>query len=308
VPIVIEDPGAQTTVQDLGRTGLRSAGVPQGGAVDSLALMVANMLVGNSDGDAALQCMLTGPTVQFEDDRLVALCGASAEGVPHWTAFRVRGGETLSLTRLRGGVYSYLAISGGIDVPPVLGSRSTDVRVGLGGYEGRPLHADDKPKLGKARVRAAAGRWRVNYEPWYPNDSPIRIIKGPEWHKFDPSWASHVFRVTPKTDAMGVRLAGKALQRDAEGDMQSAPVIPGTIQVPPDGQPIVLLASAQTLGGYPRVAGVATIDIHRFAQFRPGSELRFAEISLDEAHELHRKRATELERLRYGIAAHLGRG
>jgi antagonist of KipI len=307
VSIVIEDPGAQTTVQDLGRIGLRSAGVPQGGAVDPLALVVANMLVGNSDGDAALQCMLTGPKIRFDDERLVALCGASAEGVPHWAAFRARAGDTIALTRLRGGVYAYLSIAGGIDVPPILGSRSTDIRVGWGGFEGRALHPGDTLNLGKPRFRTATGRWSVDFQPWYSIDSPVRIVKGPEWDEFDPSWTGRIFCVTPKTDAMGVRLAGKPLERDVDADMQSAPVIPGTIQVPPDGQPIVLLASAQTLGGYPRVANVISADIHRVAQFRPGTELRFAEISLGQAHELRRKRATELEHLRYGIAAHFGR-
>jgi antagonist of KipI len=307
VSIVIEDPGAQTTVQDLGRAGLRSAGVPQGGAVDPLALVVANMLVGNCDGDAALQCMLIGPIIRFESDRLVAICGAVADGVPHSTAFRARAGETLSLAKLRGGVYACVAIAGGIDVPSILGSRSTDVRVGWGGLDGRPLRGGDKLTLGKPRYLKSTGDWRVNSEPWYPARDPIRMVRGPEWNEFDPSWTAQVFRVTPRTDAMGVRLAGKALIRDGERDMQSAPVVPGTIQVPPDGQPIVLLANAQTLGGYPRVANVISADVHRVGQTRPGTDLRFTEISLAEAHALGRQRATELEYLRYGIAAHFGR-
>jgi antagonist of KipI len=313
VAIIVEEPGAQTTVQDLGRAGLRSAGVPLGGGADSLALATANMLVGNSDGDAALQCMLSGPKIRFESDTLVAVCGARADGVPHWTAFHVPAGEVLSLSKLSEGVYAYLAIAGGIDVPVVLGSRGTDIRVGWGGFEGRALRAGDTLKIGTPPCRGSTagrrvnGAWRVDYEPWYPKASPIRIVKGPEWNEFDPMWTAGVYRVTPNSDAMGVRLAGAALKRNREGDMQSAPVIPGTIQVPRDGQPIVMLANAQTLGGYPRLANVISADLHRVAQSAPGTDLRFAEISLRDAHELRCRRAAELEHLRCGIAAHIGR-
>lgn len=300
--ILVEHPGAHTTVQDLGRPGQRSAGVPLGGAVDPLALRVANWLVGNDENTAALECLLVGPRLRFRRHALLALCGARAAGVPHWQAFEVRAGEMLELSKLENGAAAYLAVAGGIDVPPILGSRSTDTRLGWGGVNGRALRAGDRLKTGAVKSVEPAGQWRVNFADWYPIGDPLRIVRGAQWSEFASNWSHRRFKVTARSDRMAIRLRGEALERSRNEDLPSSPVCPGTIQVPPDGQPIVLLADAQTLGGYPKIGHVISVDLPRAAQLRPGELVYFEEVSIQRAHELQHQRGRELALLGQGIA------
>jgi antagonist of KipI len=303
--LTIEHPGAFTTIQDLGRPGFRAAGVPLGGAVDSLALRVANMLVGNDPGAAGLECALVGPRVRFADDAIVAICGAKPRELPHWQPFEVRGGTALSLADLSDGAYAYLAIAGGIDVPLVMNSRSTDTRVGWGGIEGRALRTGDSLHTGAARIAKARGEWSINFRSWYATDPAVRILPGREFDQFGRDWLTVSFQAGSRSDRMGVRLRGPALQRKCSEELASSSVLPGTIQVPPDGQPVVLLCDAQTIGGYPRIGHVIGVDHARVAQLRPGSSVRFSEVTIDAAHELWRARSRELAILRTGIQAKL---
>lgn len=296
--------GMLTTVQDLGWRGHRAQGLPVSGAADSFALRLANLLVGNPENLAALECTLIGPHLHFSRDTLVALCGAQFGDWPHDQPVRVAAGTTLTLGAARRGCRGYLAAAGGIDVPPILGSRSTYLRAGFGGLEGRALREGDTLRI-TAVERRPAGRWHID-ERIAPACTPsptLRVIRGAQADEFSESLFSESYRVTPRSDRMGVRLAGPALARRTAVDLLSVPAVPGTVQVPPDGQPIILMADAQTIGGYPQIAHVISIDLLLVAQLRPGDSVRFREVTLGEAHECWMARDRALATLREGLAA-----
>ncbi|GAB6932116.1 5-oxoprolinase subunit C family protein [Calditerricola satsumensis] len=334
--VTVLRPGLLTTVQDLGRTGWQRFGVPVGGAMDPFALRVANALVGNDDGAAAMEITLQGPQLRFDEDALIAVCGAdlspAVDGapLPQWRPVLVQRGSVLAFGRPRWGVRAYLAVAGGWDVPIVLGSRSTDRRAGLGGVEGRALREGDRliagiPAAPAQRLMAAlSGRlgrrplasvpWRVSPRafPAYAAQPTVRALRGPEFDAFSPAaqaaFFARPFRVTPQSDRMGYRLAGPALALREPIELVSEGVSAGTVQVPPDGQPIVLLADRQTVGGYPRIACVATVDLPVLAQMPPGATVRFREVSLGEAQALLARREQLLRRLRAAIFRRLAEG
>ena len=308
------EPGLLTTVQDLGRTGYQKVGVPVSGAMDTVALSVANALVGNDDGAAALEMTLRGPALEFEEDALVAFSGGdlTAEiadmAVPSWRAILVTRGCIVTLGKTTSGCRSYVAVAGGIDVTEVMGSRSTYLRAGIGGHEGRALRTGDRlrigsptPKVKEAMARAAAGidalpfaltDRRVDpvaldlYEPAHE----VRFVAGPHFDLLDELdrnvLSTEMFRVSTRSDRMGYRLEGPALASARGHDLISSAVVAGTIQVPPDGQPIVLMADRQTTGGYPMVGHVVAADLPRVAQLKPGDDIAFREIALDRAQDL----------------------
>jgi antagonist of KipI len=297
--------GRLTTVQDLGRSGHRATGVASGGAADAFALRVANLLVGNAENSAGLECTLTGPELVFSADTLIAIGGAAFDGLPAWRPVRVRAGEPVVLGACHGGCRGYVAVAGGIDVTPVLGSRSTDLRAKIGGLEGRVLRDGDRLTVGDAVRTASLEHWRIDARilPPYSALPVLRVVRGAQADEFDGSWQQAEFRVTPQSDRMGLRLAGPKLSRGSSGDLRSAAVAPGTVQVPPDGQPIILLADAQTIGGYPRLAHVIAVDQPLAAQLQAGSTVRFREVTLAEAHRLALIREHTLAILREGLAA-----
>ena len=304
--IEVNKSGMLTTVQDLGRVGHRREGVPVSGAVDTFAMRVANLLVGNAEDAAGLEFTLVGPKLTFRTDTLVALGGADF-GVPRWTPFRIRAGDTLELGPARSGCRGYLAVAGGIDVAPVLGSRSTYLRANLGGWRGRALRVGDVLPVPRS-ARSVQGRWRIDPEiiPAYRAEVVLRVSGGLHGAEFDPAWQTEVFRVSAQSDRMGMRLeGGRGLRRVGGAELTSMPIGPGTIQVPPDGQPIVLLADAQTIGGYPQLAHIATVDLPLAAQLRPGDTVRFEMVSLEETYELLNARERALRLLRQGLAQKL---
>ena len=299
-------PGVFTTVQDLGRPGHRAQGVALGGAADPFALRLANLLVGNAEDAAGIEFTLTGPEIVFHRAALIALGGAEIEGVPAWRPFAVRAGATLNLGALRRGARGYLAIAGGIDVAPVLGSRGTLVRGGFGGLAGRALRGGDRLPVPEVR-RDPGGHWQIDPRmlPELAQPAVLRVVAGEQAGEFEAGWMAHEFKATAQSDRMGVRLSGAALRRNTSRERLSAPVAPGTVQVPPDGQPIVLLADAQTIGGYPRVAHVIAVDLPRAAQLRPGDAVRFTAVSLAEARRLAHAQERALIVLRAGLAQKL---
>ncbi len=299
--------GMFTTVQDLGRHGYRSAGVAVGGGADAIALRVANLLVGNPDGAAGLEFTLVGPELVFHHDTLVAFGGAEFSGIPRWQPLHLASGTRLKIGMAQAGFRGYLAIAGGIEVDPVLGSRSTHVRAGFGGLSGRLLHDGDWLPVPAVR-RRVSGHWHIDERilPAYSNSPELRVVKGAHAGEFEQTICEGTFTVTPQLDRMGVRFRGGRLERGSTADLLSVPVAPGTIQVPPDGQPIVVLADAQTIGGYPQIAHVVSADQPLVAQLRPGDTVRFREINLEEAHELARTREHALAMLREGLAEKLG--
>ncbi|WP_284641593.1 biotin-dependent carboxyltransferase family protein [Paenibacillus silviterrae] len=330
--ILVESPGLLTTVQDLGRYGHRGIGVSVGGAVDTFALRAANALVGNEPQHAALELTMLGATLRFREDALVALCGAeldarAVEGppLPGWRPVLVRSGTTLRLGPARRGLRAVLAVAGGIAVPAPLASRSTLVRARLGGLAGRALAAGDLLPVGplpalaaSLRAQLAAAEGPLVPAPWalaaqarppYAEHPVIRVVRGREAEAFEASslerFFSAAWRLTPQSDRMGCRLDGSPLALRAPLEMISEAVVPGTIQVPPAGRPIVLLSDAQTTGGYPRIAQAAAVDLPLIAQVRPGGTLRFTEISQAEAQALYLARELELQALQASVRARI---
>ena len=300
--------GLLTTVQDLGRTGFQDVGVSPGGAVDARALEVANLLVGNLPGEAGLECTLRGPLLAVRKDSWVAITGAPVAGLPWARPFLVRAGEKLSLETLEQGCRAYLAVAGGIEVPPVLGSRSTLVSAGIGGFEGRALKPGDRlgVRPSVARLRLALGWFAAPaLAPRPQSEVTVRVIRGPQADWFSrEAWEEFLttsYRVNPLSDRMGARLDGSALRLPVPRDMVSEAVATGSVQVPPDGQPIVLLAERQTIGGYPKIADIISVDLGRVAQLRPGDRIRFVQTDIDEARRQRRAAERAITWLHQGI-------
>jgi len=295
--------GMLTTVQDLGRRGLLCEGVPVGGAADSFALRVANLLVGNPEGVPALEITLLGPEIEFSKAGWVAACGARFANVPAWRPFQVAAGERLKFGERAEGCRCYLAVSGGFDVPAVLGGAGTNLAAGIGGFNGRAIEDGDVLSTLPA-LRAPTGHWGIDERmlPKYSREPLVRVIAGAQAADFGDALFSGPFTVTPRSDRMGMRLNGPRLVRKAGYDLVSAAVAPGTIQVPPDGNPIVLMADAQTLGGYPRVAHAAAVDMPLLAQLAPGDRVRFTASAVAEAHALIHAQNHQLALLRHGLA------
>jgi antagonist of KipI len=315
--VLIRSAGFVTSVQDLGRIGFRRSGVSLGGAIDAFALRVANILVGNDENAAGLEHTLGTLRLQFQDERFVAWAGGAFSvrlGNDDLSAGRVGSvgkDDTLTMVAPRTGGRAWLAVSGGIDVPLVLGSRSTDLRGNFGGQEGRALRDGDALRLlNKQRVATAAPRISEWSAPanWTRarQSSVLRIVRGPDWHRFtteaQTALISKRFTVTPDSDRMGARLEGAPLSLVTPGDLLSEAVAPGTLQIPPNGKPILLLGDSQTIGGYPRIAHVITVDLPMAAQLWAGNAVRFEEVSLEHAQNLVREREEDFARFRVGVS------
>lgn len=296
--------GMLTTVQDLGRPGLRAAGVPIGGAMDAWALRLVNLIVGNAEHAVGLEMTLVGPEVEFSKDTIIAVSGTRAGQLEPWRPHRIRAGERLGLGRLVNGCRAYLAVAGGLDVPEVLGGRGTDLRAGWGGWQGRALKEGDVLPVGLAGVAPVSGNWRLDATiyPVRAIEPVLRVVRGAQADEFASDWLSSEFIVQPQSDRMGLRFKGPELARKSKQELVSSAVAPGTVQVPPDGQPIGLGVDAQTIGGYPQLAHVIRVDLSVLAQLRPGDKVRFREVSLAEAHRLYGGREEALAILREGLA------
>jgi antagonist of KipI len=291
----------QCSVQDLGRFGWRSIGVGPGGSTDEMAARIANLLVGNLEDAAGLEFTLAGPELRFERDVWIAIGGGEFAGLASWTPHRVTAGTTLRIGEARQGCRGFLAVSGGIDVPKVLGGCGAHLRAGFGGGFGRALRAGDALPVDPDDGGAPRGRWRIDPRllPRYSADAEVRLIPrdgfAPDGGK--TGW----LKVSPKSDRMGLRLEDPLPLGEGAANLASAPVAPGVVQVPPDGRPIVLLADAQTIGGYPQLGQVATVDLPVVAQLRPGERMRFRMITLAEARERLAARERGLALLREGL-------
>ncbi|HLX03274.1 MAG TPA: biotin-dependent carboxyltransferase family protein [Trinickia sp.] len=299
--IEVLKPGALTTFQDLGRTGYQQYGIPVNGVMDARSHRLANLLAGNDPGDATLEITLIGPTLRMLANVTIALCGADLEpladgkAVPLNEAVQLRTGTELSFGQRRSGARAYLAVRGGFALEPVMGSCSTFVRGGYGGHRGRPLRKGD---LIAVRDRGASNEAPPSAArmPAFHKDvigtpgAPLRVIAGREWTLFSAdaqrAFVSTPYRIGAQSDRMGYRLEGEPLALAAARQMMSEAVGFGTIQVPSDGQPIVLMADRQTTGGYPKIAHVCAVDLPRLAQKMPGESVHFEMIGLDEAQRL----------------------
>jgi antagonist of KipI len=290
------DPGFITTVQDLGRKGYQQYGVSVGGAADTLALQAANRLVGNAREEAALEITLAGPRLQARDRCLIAVTGArfaitiDENPVPQDTALFVRPYSIVEFGPLKSGARAYLALSGGFDVPVVLGSRSTNVRGRFGGFGGRRLEPGDRlEQREKLSSYEAAGHMLPDgFRQYYEDGGPLRVVWGPHLEYFPDEARYYLFHsiweLGEQSDRMGVRLSGDPIPRRGD-ELLSCGVTLGAIQVPSDGQPIVLMADRQPTGGYPIIATVIRADIPRLAQKTAGDRISFRPVSVPEAKE-----------------------
>jgi antagonist of KipI len=298
--IGVIEPGAFTTVQDLGRPGSAAAGVPPSGAFDALSLRVANELAGNPEGAAALEITMAGPLLAFETDAVVAIAGALIEHeldgkpMPPAAASLIRGGSRLRLGRTSGGLRSYLAVRGGFSVPKVLGSSSTLVSAGFGGLLGRPLAGSDHLDVGAS----AHGPLRRLTRLPVDHDGVVRAVPGPQDDAFTPrgrdAFFSQPFAVSPRSDRAGVRLAGEPIELAGPADLDPEGLVTGAVQVPADGMPIVLGPDRPVTGGYVKIATVITADLPKIAQARPGDTLRFVEVEVEQARAAWREQQDAL--------------
>jgi antagonist of KipI len=304
--ILVEAPGFLTTVQDLGRPGRAAAGISASGAADPIALRIGNRLVGNDGGAAAFELTIVGGAFRFTADGVVAIAGADPQGrlddrpVASWRAFAVHAGETLACGALRGGARSYLCFRGGVSVPLLFGSASTHLLTGLGGFEGRALRAGDRVPLGSTVAGAPLpGSIDASAIPGYRAGEPFRVTPGPQSDWFDEE-AHAVFhetdwRVAEACDRMGIRLKGGRVRQQGTRELTTEGVPLGAIQIPPDGEPIVLFVEHQTTGGYPKIANVVSADLPAVGQLRPRDRVRFEAISLERARALLREQADFLD-------------
>ena len=322
--LIVTRAGFQTTIQDLGRTGFRQFGVSSGGALDLHALRIANLLTGNDESAAGLEFTQGNIRLRFEDERVLSWCGGDYEvcvashSIPRGHSALVLAEDELSISGPRQGWRGWLAVSGGVAVPPVLGSRSTDLRANFGGLDGRALRDGDKLLLGDqsdfarslidllTQRRVSSWSSPAEWSGTAKTKPILRIVRGCDWDRFNASThhalTSETFSVSPDSDRMGVRFNALELHRNDDVDLVSEAVAPGTVQVPPGGRPILLLGDCQTIGGYPKIAHVITVDLSIATQLRPGDTVRFQEISLPEAHRLLFEREQELERFRIGLS------
>ncbi|MGD8368171.1 MAG: biotin-dependent carboxyltransferase family protein [Desulfobacterales bacterium] len=296
--LVIE-PGPFSTVQDRGRWGYQQMGLPVSGALDTLAFQTANLLVGNPENAAVLEFTIVGPQLAVMQEVDIAVAGADMQmklnyrPVENWTTIRVKPGDLLTFQSVNAGCRAYLAVTGGIDVPVVMGSRSTFTGAKIGGYHGRPLQKGDILKNGPGRPLDRPRRLPESQIPSYSGQVELRAVPGPQddfFHEGLETLFAAEYTVSGKADRMGYRLEGPALmhKEGAPQSIISEPTMPGGIQVPADHQPIVLLVE-QTVGGYTKIATVISTDIPRIAQATPGDTFRFQRVDLEEAHRLYRE-------------------
>ena len=298
--IEVIEPGGLTTVQDLGRPGYESSGVSPGGAVDRGALRMANELVGNHEGAAALEICVRGPVLKFHGATTVALAGAVGK------SRRIEDGETVDFANLPGGVRAYLSVAGGIEVNPVLGSSATDLRAGFGGCEGRALRVGDRLAVGSPGRIPRCGDWHVGRgENLRVCEIELRFLPGMQDSWFSAEalrrFRETVYQLTPNSDRMGARLAGAKLELAEPRELVSQPVVCGSVQVPPDGQPIVLMAERQTIGGYPQIGHIISADLPKLARAWPGTFLKFREVTLEKAWHLRRQMERDFNWMQTGL-------
>jgi len=293
--VLVLDGGLLTTVQDQGRLGYRRLGVTRAGPMDPPAQKAGNLVLGNAPQDASLETTVVGPTLQFLRTTAFALTGADLGGVlqrndlgawsvPLGARILAREGNILSFTKRRRGCRGYIAFEGGIEVPLVLGSRSTDIAGGFGGLQGRALRAEDALALGRPREGPRLEK------PHVKSEGPIRVVLGPQEDLFTKTaieqFLSEPWGVETTSDRVGCRLRGPSIEA-REKEIVSDGMVSGSIQVTPAGQPIVMMADAPTTGGYPKIATVTTVDLPRLAQLMPGEEhVRFVAVTAQEAQRL----------------------
>jgi biotin-dependent carboxylase-like uncharacterized protein len=291
--------GMLATVQDLGRYGFCDRGVPVSGAMDRFALKAGNLIVGNPAGAAAIEATFDGFEAEFLGPRNFAVTGADLDAalngrpVLNWRSYPAKPGDVLTLSRTRLGCRAYICVEGGIDVPLVMGSRSTYLRGQFGGFQGRMLQKDDVIQCG-VETGKPAGELPSGLIPRYGDAPFLRVVAGPQDDYFTPegldAFFSGTYTLTDRWDRMGCALAGPAIAHAKGANIISDGIMAGSVQVPGNSQPMLLLADSQTVGGYPKIATVASFDLPLVAQLTPGCRVRFQAIPFTQALEIHLKK------------------
>lgn len=294
--IKVLSPGALSTVQDLGRQGYQQYGILCCGVMDRDACAAANRLLDNPPEAAVLEFTLLGGSYLFDADTVIALAGAdmrpavNGQPCPMYRPVQIKAGEVLALHMAQTGCRTYLAVAGGIDVPRVMGSRSTDLKCGIGGYRGRALRAGDLLNTGESHIAFARIAQRQEAAPVYASPLILRAIGGPQEDSFTPeglrAFYGSSYILTEHSDRMGCRLAGPRVESKNGTDIISDGIVFGSVQVTSAGQPIVLMADHQTTGGYAKIATVCSFDLPGLAQRRPGDTIRFQKITLEKARQI----------------------
>lgn len=336
--IEVYKPGMQSTIQDLGRSGYQHYGVIKGGAMDRIAAQIANILVNNTENEGVIEFCLMGPTLKFHQDAIIALSGADFQPeldqmpVRHLCPIYVYAGQTLKLKHAPKGCYGYLAIAGGFDIPEILGSQSTYIQAGFGGFKGRALKTEDKlyPRLQDPDTvyskyqhlkdaphqlaPRALGDWsvkpllspRISYDVHTgQNIHFIRVVPGAQYSWFLKADIERFhcikYTITQASNRMGYRLSGETDVSPVSTSMISEAVSFGSIQIPENGQPIVLMADHQTSGGYPKLAQVIEADLPRLGQLQPKTLVRFKPVTIEYAHTIKLQQKAQLNQLKTAL-------
>ena len=309
--ITVLNPGLLTTVQDMGRVGYQQFGVSVSGVMDPRAAAVANILAGNPESEAGLECTMLGPQLRFDADNTIAITGgdlmASLDGqpVPTYRAVAVQAGQTLRFQAPKTGCRAYIAFTGGLDIPLVMGSRSTYMKAKIGGFQGRKLQKDDV--IG---FRAPGAPKNLTERYIYPEFIPrpvytIRVVMGPQDDAFTPqgiaAFLGETYSVTNEFDRMGCRLDGTPIQHITDGNIISDGIAFGAIQVPTEGKPIIMMADRQTTGGYTKIANVISADFRLLGQLKAGDKVRFEKVSIQEAQQALLNQRAALRTLRRSL-------
>ena len=303
-------PGACTTIQDLGRIGYQKFGIPVAGVMDEFAASVANFLVGNERNEAVLEITYLGPTLAFQEEMLIGIAGADVSPklngtpVPVWESFTVKKDDVLSFGSVKSGVRAYIAFAGSIDVPPVNGSKSTLMKSKIGGFQGRMLQAGDELAI-CVRHGSVPQRLPARFIPVYSHSNDISVCLGPQDDYFTEQGISDFFRrpytITANADRMGIRLDGAAVAHKTKADIISDAAVIGSIQVPADGKPIILMADRQTTGGYAKIGTVIKEDIIKLAQMASKDTVQFRRISMEDAQQKYRAFYQKLEEIQKAL-------
>jgi biotin-dependent carboxylase-like uncharacterized protein len=288
-------PGLFTTVQDLGRYGCLKYGVPISGAMDTFSMITANLLVANDPNDACLEITLIGPELQALTTTQMAITGGlvspkiNGQGVPMWETLTVHEGDVFSFVKIESGCRAYLSVRGGINTPLVLGSRSTYVRGGFGGINGRQLKTGDAIEAFDAPSLEARLSMSEELVPQFTDHFIAHVVLGPQDDMFTErgvhAFLSNSYKVTPEADRMGYRLEGQTVEHKGKADIISDALLPGAVQIPKSGKPIVIMRDAQTTGGYPKIAVVISSDVSLLGQAKPNDTIEFSKLTIKEAQE-----------------------
>lgn len=300
--------GFHTTVQDRGRLGYQKFGMPVAGAMDDFSLRASNIILGKNEYAAVLEATLLGPSIEFLCDEIISITGANMSpklnGRPilMWTSILVKKGDILSLSGAKNGLRSYLAFSREIDLPEVNNSKSTYSKSGIGGYKGRKLLYGDILDLEDEKLSNQGSYIGPDFLPSFEKEANIRVVMGPQDDFFPDSsietFLNNPYKISVEADRMGYRLEGPLIEHIDTPDIISDGIVFGSIQVPGQGQPIILMADRQTAGGYTKIATVISSDLPKLAQMGPGSSLHFEKVEIDQAHEIYKKYEENIEKIK----------